>query len=401
LRADAAALPRLTEIKPAGFTKFHEAMQAANRQAEDRLAYVAVTRARHRLIATTHCWQPGAAKPKTPSPYFLVLEAIAERSGTAAERPTDPGSVNPVANPTGGVDWPVNLSSAETAAWAEVAAQVNQYRAPTSTLQADLDQALAAAPVEVRQTVAAWEDAVAALTDQSARQSGQVTVTLPTDLTASQLIWARRDPQAFAAQLARPWPRSPSPGGRVGQAFHHWLETWAGRPTLVDAIDWADDDWEEVEADWATSQRPSESDRLAELQAAFQTGRFADRTPLVVEHGFTLAIAGFQLRGRIDAVYDRANAADLVPGDADYLVVDWKTGLRPSDPGQLALYRLAWARQLDIPPETVAAGFYHVADDRWEPVDLSVDESSLGRILENLASSAIGPARENQSGPHP
>jgi len=58
----------------------------------------------------------------------------------------------------------------------------------------------------------------------------------------------------------------------------------------------------------------------------------------------------------------------VTPFGYDALVVDWKTGSSPPDPLQLALYRLAWAELNDLDVARVAAGFYHVRDDRLDLV---------------------------------
>src|SRR5690606_3929438 len=75
-----------------------------------------------------------------------------------------------------------------------------------------------------------------------------------------------------------------------------------------------------------------------------------------VEAPFQLTIAGRVVRGRIDAVY-RHDDGDRVT----YEIVDWKTGRsRTADPLQLAVYRLAWAEQQGVPPESVSAAFLYV-----------------------------------------
>jgi DNA helicase-2/ATP-dependent DNA helicase PcrA len=77
------------------------------------------------------------------------------------------------------------------------------------------------------------------------------------------------------------------------------------------------------------------------------------------------------LRGRIDAVYRTAEG---------YQVVDWKTGRRSADPLQLAVYRLAWAAIVGVPPEHVDAVFYAVADARIERPALP-DLAGVGALL--------------------
>ena len=117
---------------------------------------------------------------------------------------------------------------------------------------------------------------------------------------------------------------------------------------------------------------------LAELQAAFLRGVWADRVPTAVEVGFATTIAGVVIRGRMDAVF---------PGESGtFDVIDWKTGRRPSGRHasavavQLAAYRLAWAELAGVPVDDVRAGFYYVRDDLTvRPADL-LDAGGLERL---------------------
>jgi DNA helicase-2/ATP-dependent DNA helicase PcrA len=59
------------------------------------------------------------------------------------------------------------------------------------------------------------------------------------------------------------------------------------------------------------------------------------------------------IHGRIDAVFTT---------ETGYEVVDWKTGGREHlDPGQLAIYRLAWADAIGVPWQEVDSAFVLVA----------------------------------------
>ena len=62
------------------FSAAFDAIQEA-RRADDRLAYVAVTRARQHLVATTHAWSD-LKKPRDYSPYLRVLDAMVAASAT-------------------------------------------------------------------------------------------------------------------------------------------------------------------------------------------------------------------------------------------------------------------------------------------------------------------------------
>ncbi len=59
-----------------------------------------------------------------------------------------------------------------------------------------------------------------------------------------------------------------------------------------------------------------------------------------------------------------------MPDGKQVLIVDWKTGRGPADPGQLAVYAQAWVDETGLDITQVAAGFFHVPDARFVPVDL-------------------------------
>ncbi|MGW3070998.1 PD-(D/E)XK nuclease family protein, partial [Streptomyces sp. NPDC001130] len=90
-----------------------------------------------------------------------------------------------------------------------------------------------------------------------------------------------------------------------------------------------------------------------------------------------LALAGRVVRGRIDAVYKHGDGDETT-----YEIVDWKTSrTRTADPLQLAVYRLAWAEQQGVPPESVTAAFLYVrSGEVVRPPDLP-DRAALERLL--------------------
>ncbi|MEZ5088765.1 MAG: 3'-5' exonuclease [Micropruina sp.] len=77
LRGDAQAIPQLAEASDAAFKEYAAALKQQARHAEDRLAYVAVTRAKQLLIATTHSWEGELIKPRRPSPYLRAIDSTA------------------------------------------------------------------------------------------------------------------------------------------------------------------------------------------------------------------------------------------------------------------------------------------------------------------------------------
>ncbi|MET9729911.1 ATP-dependent DNA helicase [Streptomyces sp. NPDC006458] len=223
-------------------------------------------------------------------------------------------------------------------------------------------------PEEAR-TIASWDRDLDALTGELLRARQAVTeVPLPAGLTASQLLRLAADPDGFAQELARPMPRPPQRAARRGTRFHAWVEARFEELTLPML--------EPDELPGADAEIADEHD-LEALKDAFERTEYAHRTPYRVEAPFQLALAGRVVRGRIDAVYKDGD------GDsATYEIVDWKTSREhTADPLQLALYRLAWARQQGVPLESVTAAFLYVrSGEVVRPRDLP-DRAAIERLL--------------------
>ncbi|WP_234042372.1 ATP-dependent DNA helicase [Streptomyces marianii] len=204
------------------------------------------------------------------------------------------------------------------------------------------------APEDAR-VIASWDRDLEALTGELRRARESVReVSLPAALSASQLLWLAADPDGFARELARPMPRPPQRAARRGTRFHAWVESRFEELPLPmlgpDELPGGDRDEAGIE----------DERELAVLKEAFERTPYAGRVPYRLEAPVQVTLAGRVVRGRIDAVYrDAATGA--------FEIVDWKTGRgRDADPLQLAVYRLAWAEQHGLPPESVGAAFVYV-----------------------------------------
>ncbi|ROP51134.1 ATP-dependent DNA helicase [Streptomyces sp. PanSC9] len=223
-------------------------------------------------------------------------------------------------------------------------------------------------PEEAR-AIASWDRDLGALTGELLRARRTVTdVPLPVTLTASQLMRLAEDPDGLAQELARPMPRPPQPAARRGTRFHAWVEARFEELTLPLL--------EPEELPGSDAEIADERD-LEDLKEAFERTEYARRTPYRVEAPFQLGLAGRLVRGRIDAVYRN--------GDGDgttWEIVDWKTSrTRSADPLQLAVYRLAWAEQQGVPPESVTVAFLYVrTGEVVRPTGLP-DRAALERLL--------------------
>jgi DNA helicase-2/ATP-dependent DNA helicase PcrA len=229
------------------------------------------------------------------------------------------------------------------------------------------------------------------------------------------------DPAAVAEQLRRPMPQRPYRATRLGTLFHAWVEhraTGEGEAAAIDEI-WHDDLWSHEDAldlrpDVAqptAARRATDApaatvattasisgataDRLRALQATFEASEWGGRKPIAVELELHLPIDTHVFVCKLDAVYEVPAGSELAERGIRHQVVDWKTGKAPRDARdlelkqtQLALYRLAYAKWADVPPETVDAVFYFVEDDRVIRPERLYDEAALRRSWASVAGEA-------------
>ncbi len=378
LRGDADDLPDL--LLPPGADRKqltqaldeHESALDARRLTEERrLFYVALTRSERVLLLSGHRWGPAGDKPRLPSEFLLeardVLGGDTARVGPGrpveawAEAP-EAGDPNPVTAEPLTAHWPVDPLGARSPAVHAGAELVRSVlREPPSSAEGPPD-----ADPE------GWAADVDVLLTERAAATARPVVTLPAQLSVSQLVELAADPDAFAARLRRPLPLPPSPHARRGTAFHAWLEQRFGSARLLD-LD---------ELPGAADDDAAGDDTLAELQDAFLASEWADRRPLDVEVPFEAVIGGISVRGRMDAVF-----ADP---DGGFTVVDWKTGPLPERSQvpalavQLAAYRTAWAALAGVDVDQVLAAFHYVRSGHTlRPADL-LDADGLRDLLESV-----------------
>ncbi|MFZ1410218.1 MAG: ATP-dependent DNA helicase [Micropruina sp.] len=356
LRGDVEAIPHPREITDRGLKEYAEALTQQAQFAEDRLAYVAATRAKRVLVASTHTWSHGLVKPRSPSAYFLTLAAHATILAAAPE----PGSVNPLDSSNRSLAWPALGDPDARARRASVAAAVDRAR---ETLRAGSEPSDDPATLDDLAVVAGWDDAATQLINEALRGAGRSRV-VPDYLSVTGVVSAVRGPERYADDLRRPMPRPASRRQQVGSRFHQWIELrFAAAPALDP------DGFAELAADL-------DDPAFQALTAAFCRGQFAERRPFATESPFALMLGDTLIRGRIDAVFEES------PG---FLVVDWKTGAAMrSDPLQLALYRLAWAELRRVDPRLVRAAFYDVRADRLLVAEDLPDREALTGLVAGL-----------------
>ncbi|WP_338672822.1 UvrD-helicase domain-containing protein [Streptomyces sp. SCSIO 30461] len=245
---------------------------------------------------------------------------------------------------------------------------------------------------EDARTIASWDRDLEALAGELRRARAAVReVPVPPALSASQLLHLAADPDGFAQELARPMPRPPQRAARRGTRFHAWVQSRFEELPLPML---GPDELPGLDPDDPDAMDIADERDLAALKEAFERTPYARRTPYRVEAPVRLTLAGRVIRGRIDAVYrDAATGA--------FEIVDWKTSReRDADPLQLAVYRLAWAEQHGLPPDSVAAAFVYVRTGEVVRPGALPGRGALERLL-TAPSPVVEPAHDRADEPAP
>ncbi|WP_458109074.1 ATP-dependent helicase [Arthrobacter sp. R3-55] len=401
LRGDRADLPQwdLDQPDQKGWLDaekdFKSEVQHHGEAEERRLAYVAYTRAKFILWASSAAWNGSRSGMAGMSAFLSELAPLAgvaagEGSGTPGGRAgsavVHPESVAEEAlpdespltatleiagfpyDPLEGPSDPrtgarLRLVPGRRVAMDQAAANVRAFIADASY------QALVP---ESTGLAAKWSKEAELLLDRQQQRKTTQDVHLPSHISASLFVDLGADPATVLSQLRRPVPREPGISARKGTAFHAWVEEYFGTTGMLD-LDEAP----------GSDSHIDEAYGLDEMVAAFKKSEWAQRAPAFVEVPVETRIGDVVVRGRIDAVFRDA--------DGRWQLIDWKTGRRPAGRQlatravQLAVYRLAWSRLKDVPLEEVSAAFYYVADDSVvKPHDLGTAEE-----LEQIVARAL------------
>ncbi len=353
----------------AAFKRAYDDFVAASRDhaadEERRLAYVACTRARHGLLLTGAIWVRDRVTPRQPSPYLVEARAVA---GVVTRIWAPPDTPAPLREATS-VSWPAPPP-------AEVALRLDQAHARVvaamragDPLREVASDSTSTPWMPTDGAEAEWSALVDRLLAEAASTPRSLTAT---HVSASTLVAMGRDRDGAVADLIRPIPTMPRAGARRGTRFHSWVERRLTTAALLDLDDVpgaADEDTD---------------DDLATMQQRFDASEWAMAAVVDVEVPFDIqvatAVGSISVRGRIDAVFRRAD------GGVD--VVDWKTGPQPSSAEiavqsvQLAVYRLAAARLYDIDIEDVHPAFWHARTGRTTRPTHVADDAALRELVQ-------------------
>ena len=278
---------------------------------EWRVAYVAVTRAKQRLLISGAYWY-GLPEPsktaKEPSELFGLIEAhnVSRSAGHAVlgERPSLLRSSNTEASPdplfSGGWEQALRTAMSDRDAMGRIAATVGVSE-------------------EYERIVSETGERLFSLAEPSEAASSDD----PKVVSVTGLVTYAQCPKRFYWTDVSPLPRRRNPAAIRGTEVHRRIELH--QRGQVPFEDMADELYDIDESDYVGTVGAFD---------AYIESRFADTKADLVEAPFSLELdTGYEVRGRIDAVYR--------DGDA-WEVVDFKSG-KPSDESAKTVQLQAYA----------------------------------------------------------
>jgi DNA helicase-2/ATP-dependent DNA helicase PcrA len=327
---------------------FEEGVAGRNFAERVRLAYVALTRAKHHLLVTYSPLPRGKKTIYYPTRSFLAaLKALGEEEYAKTVRfireIADLEIEEHIPNEPQSTSWPNLTPTLEQSAYMNVSKAV---------------QAVAARPDTMRNTLLTKSDILQKLMLEKRLQEERRTnwaeyVQLPTVLSTSKMVALASDRNAFLASILRPTPSQPTYYNDIGTRFHFFVqEFFRQKHHLLHA----NDDYEYV-----SDMRAGLS--IDALVGNFLRSPFSKLEPLSIEQEFMVGSGNHSVIARIDAVFTD-------PEDASkQLIVDWKTGRHPQGDKlalmsiQLKWYRAAWlSAHPDLDPESVNTAFFFVRE---------------------------------------
>lgn len=161
-----------------------------------------------------------------------------------------------------------------------------------------------------------------------------------TALQAAAGGMSEREENAYWRGIVRPIPSVASPAAEAGTQFHAWAERFINAVAdgrLPDADSPASRRALLEELDSAEQRSGGHPDALLTWKRRLAESRWARRHPAWAERQIIIAIpqlGGTIVNGKLDAVF----AGGLDPEDTgkQYTIIDWKTGRRPREPRDVA-----------------------------------------------------------------
>ncbi len=326
------------------FESFKNEVRQVYSLEERRLGYVAMTRAKHRLLLSGSFWSR-QKKPRQPGEFLRELEV----AGIIPKLPDGPQSSDPPEDlGKEEIFWPLDPLGGRREK-VEVAAKLVESAKPALSGEYG-------------------EQIERLLADRELQETRDQFLRLPYRIPASKFKDYLESPAEVAQSLRRPMPSRPYQATRLGTEFHSWVEQRSGRAGLAPEID-------SLSGELDSEVEELDEARLQLLKDNFETCEWASLKPIEVEREIQLPFDGQLVVCKLDAVFER---------DGKFQIVDWKTGKAPatdeekrSRKVQLALYRLAFSRWRAVDPNLVSAVLYYVGEGVKVELEPGDDEAEL------------------------
>lgn len=320
---------------------YREENIALHEDEERRLAYVALTRARHAALLSGAFWAQ-AKKPRHPSPYLVELTDAGLISGIPADSRHEE---HPDTHREETLQWPLD----------PLGRRAGAVHAAADAVRRTLKAGPKRSEVERSVELLLQEAEARSRTPQNSAQSVN-------RVNASAFHEFIADPEAASRQRLRPIPARPHRNTRVGNLFHEWVERRTST-ALGTAIPLAFEiETEASEEPEVTLHTEDASRALEDLQEKFERSRWAQLQPIAVEQEVSIPFLTGRIVCKLDAVYRIGERIEIV---------DWKTGRAPATAAertqrmlQLDLYRHAYAAHSGVPVENIDVALFYVAEEQ-------------------------------------
>jgi len=366
LRLDAESLG---EFAAATGEDRKDLLRTRDYHSEYRLAYVAVTRAKHSLILSGHAWQDSVANPKMPSEFLLMARDLGGASV---------------------VEWVENPGSKPALLTFD-----NEAVEPDPLFQGGVGAALRAAIAGDGYIEATFPE----LTDAVADRVGQLELEIadlgvprvaspprPFSTSVTNLVALAECPLKFKWIHYDKLPRRPTAAAVHGTQFHRKVELHnLGVIALDDASAGAYDAVEGVDS--AGLDADTAADRTqpphADPWTVFKDSRFAATMARFAEVPFEVAAGSGSVRGKIDAIYEDDEGA--------WEIVDYKSG-RPNTTDARRVQLEAYAVAADegafssTTPTRIRVSFAYFGGGELTEVTEDVDDEWLAAARSNISS---------------
>jgi DNA helicase-2/ATP-dependent DNA helicase PcrA len=365
VRLDADAMADVRDERDEEARK--ELLRTRHLNQEWRLAYVAVTRAKHAITLSGHAWDGELKNPRLPSP--LLTLAASTPGTTHGPTTTDPGE-RPVVRPHAApIEAPDPLfENGWDAAYRRTVVDPNWIESAFPDLADHVED-------KTHQLVLA-----AAELERPAPSTGSSPfVTSVTNLVALaecslKFKWIHHD------RL----PRRPRMSAVRGTEFHKRVE-------LHNLGIVSFDDQTQPTATKAGEAGTAAATEVTDPWVSYTQSRFFQERPLFVETPFEITMDGRTLRGKVDAVYQRPEGWEIV---------DYKSGRSRKSQSQLVqlqAYAIAAADgALGMPaPDRIDVSFAYFGEDPAGEIRNQATESWLSEaktiVTGHLATAENGP----------